>query len=225
MEPVRNSQFKLERCPHCGSDAQVDPHPELRFKCRACGRPRIPFDAGEPTPPQVAALLRQSGKARAGKLGWTAAGWALAILSTCSVFMTLLLGWLFDAGVTGYGIMGVLAVMPALLAMLAFRSAKSSGVQSKQKLEQAWSDAANALYRARGGRLDALELSQATGISADYATQLLAEAEVQQLLDPGLNEPVRVRVADQAAEDQAAAEQELLEALGEARTQAFKARR
>ncbi len=226
-QPAPN-QFQLERCPHCGSDAQVEPHGEFRFKCRACGRPRIPFDAREPTPPQVAALLKQAGSARAGKLGWAAAGWGLAILSACSALFTLGVGALFDAGVTGYGVMGFFTLIPVLLSVLTFRASKTAGEKSRQALDQAWSEAVGALYRARGGRLNGPELARAMGINTDYATQLLAEAEVQQLLDPSLDEPVRVRVSvDQSAAldpDEAAAEQELLEALGQAKTQSFKAK-
>lgn len=218
--------LQLERCPHCGSDAPVDRHADLRYKCRACGRPRIPFDARAPTPPAVAAKLKRAGAARTGKIAWKAGGWGFAALAACSALFTLAVGAIFDSGAVGYGVMGAITLVPVMLSLMAFRSSKSSGKKFELELEQAWSDAVAELYRRHNGQLDGAEVARSLGVGADYATQLLAEAEVQQILGSGSDEPLKLRVdpagstsLNQLGEleqlEAEAAERELLEALGE----------
>lgn len=221
MTSLARPNAALEHCPHCGSDAQLEPHPDLRFKCKACGRPRLPLGPAEPTPPEVAALLRQAASSRMSKFGWKTAGFGLIALGVCTGFLSLLVGFLMDAQLTGTAVLGLFTLAPVLLSLFAFRASKTAGAKSGAQLDEAWQKAVSALYRARNGALDAPALAQAFSIPTEQAAQLLAEAEVTQWLSPDHSPALRVRVSPEEAEFARLAEQELQEALGHADTAAF----
>lgn len=225
MTATEKAQFVLERCPHCGSDAQVEPQGVYRFKCRACGRPRIPMDARTPTSAEAAAQLKSAHSSRMARGAFTVAGYVLLFLAFCSTLVTLGLV-ISSAGPIVYGIMGAITLLPVLLSIFIFSKAKTAAERSTAALERAWADAVTAIYRSRGGQLTAQDLASTTGLSVDEATERLAEAEVAEYLNPDLSSTPRFRVpeAESAESPEAQAEQELREVLGEAQTETFKAR-
>jgi hypothetical protein len=108
-----------------------------------------------------------------------------------------------------------------VIAVLTYSAGKRAKRTSETKLDEAWQTAAARILQRMGGRVEAPALARSLGIDVDYATQLLAEAEVQQLLAHELeDDPVRLRVADDAA-----ALEEAEQALGNLPTQAMRARK
>lgn len=221
---------QLERCPHCGSDARLDPHDAYRFKCRACGRPRIPMDASVMrTEPSTLALLKQAHGRRLAKIGWGIASFGLGVSAAVMAVMTLTANYFFQLGAFGNIAFAFAALVPAILSVLTYLSSKRASQASSESVQAAWQDAANQLYSARGGQVSAEQFALLTGTSQEEATTMLAEAEVQDLLNPG-GSSVKLRVDPSAAqpgtdarsqsiEEEAMAELE--QALGNASTQAF----
>jgi predicted lipid-binding transport protein (Tim44 family) len=222
----------IEPCPHCGTNADVARDSDLRYKCQICGRARIPLDKRLAVQSQQTnALLKDANRARVARIvrqigGVVMAGFSGLSLLTGMMFF-LLTDWLGVGGTfTGFGLIA------ALLTVLAFSSARKVGAQSQHALEEAWKTAAARIYQRLGSNVTAKQLAETMGIDVDYATQLLAEAEVTQLLATDLEDAphVRVRVADGSSEMserelEARALEEAERALGEMPTQAIPARK
>jgi hypothetical protein len=212
----------IEPCPHCGSNADVRPSADQRFRCRVCGKARIPIDvrlgAGSG---RANALLKESQRARVARIAWQLASVGLGGLGAFVAVLALGASALFDFGWLGNTTMAVFALVPMVIAVLTYSAGKRAKRTSETKLDEAWQTAAARILQRMGGRVEAPALARSLGIDVDYATQLLAEAEVQQLLAHELeDDPVRLRVADDAA-----ALEEAEQALGNLPTQAMRARK
>jgi hypothetical protein len=217
---------KLARCPHCQSDADVRPNADYRFKCNLCGRPRVPLAASVTgSDAETNALLKQGHRSRLARIGWQLASVGFAGVSALLAIIAIGAGTAFDWGWFATT-MSAFALAPLVACVLAFRAAGKAAEASRQSIEQAWQAAANRLFVAAGGRVTAKEFAEQLRIDVDYATQLMAGAEVQQLLAPmELSESSqRVRIAQDANLD-AAAWEETEEALGNLPTQATHARK
>lgn len=176
--------YPLEQCPHCGSDANLVAHPKFRYKCGACGRPRIALDARVATTPQtVAAQLALSHKANAIKTLWSILGYALWVGVLPLLLLSLSANAIFDLSLVWSLVWLVPAVIAAVFASLALRQGKRQNTISDRSLEQAWLDAGGHLYRQTNGKIAASELATMVGFTEEQANQVLAEAEVNSVLD------------------------------------------
>lgn len=215
----------IESCPHCGSNADVRPSTDQRFKCQMCGKARIPVDVRlGAASARANGLLKESQAARVARIAWQIASVGLAGLGAVVALISLGVGALADFSWFGNSLLGVVALVPMVLAMLTFSAAKRAKRTSQAKLDEAWQTAAARILQ-KLGRVDATTLARSLGIDVEYATVLLAEAEVQQLLAEDLSDdPVRVRVAAEG-DLEAAAFEEAERALGNLPTQAMRARK
>jgi hypothetical protein len=217
----------IEPCPHCGSNADVRPSAEVRFKCQMCGKARIPVDVRlGASSKKATALLKASQSSRFARIVWGLGSAALGFATFFGLLLYLGIVGFFDMGVLGHSTALVFTLVPALAAVLAFSFSQKAKRSSQLKLDEAWQIAAARVVQRLGGRADASQLAQALSIDPELATQLLAEAEVHQLLaaDDGDEAPIRVRVAEDA-EHEAAALEEAERALGNLPTQALPARK
>jgi len=216
----------IEPCPHCGSNADVRPSADLRFRCQMCGKARIPVDVKlGASSSRANALLKESQRARVARIAWQLASVGLGGLGAFVALLALGASALFDFGWMGNSTLALFALVPMVVAVLTYSAGKRAKRTSETKLDEAWQTAAARILQRMGGRVEAPALARSLGIDVEYATQLLAEAEVQQLLAHDFEEdPVRVRVAEEGNLDRAALE-EAEQALGNLPTQAMRARK
>lgn len=171
--------------------------------------------------------LKAAHSNRIAKFAWQMGSFGAA-------FLALVVGVL-GAGASaafGFGAAGNLTALlftlvPLAAAAFFFVAGRRAGATSRAEISEAWRSAVDQLYIRSGGRVTAEALAQGTGIPADEAAQLLAEAEVNQLLhaEPSA-ERLRIQDPGSAGPDEAvrAAQRELDEELGSAPTEAFEAR-
>jgi hypothetical protein len=216
----------IEPCPHCGSNADVTASAGVRYKCQVCGKARIPFDARlGPNSPQSNLALKQAQRARFARVAWQLLALGLGGLGVFSALLSLGASALFDFGWLGTSTVLVLSAIPVLISVFAFSASRRARQTSQRELDKAWQLAAARVVQRLGPRATPDALAQVLGVDFEYATQLMAEAEVHQLLasDDG-EERVRVRVSQQG-DLQAGGWDEAEQALGNMPTQAMRARK
>lgn len=216
----------LEPCPHCRTDAGMRPSPDYRYKCDVCGKPRIPIDSRISKSTQNnAALLKEGHRSRLARIAWQISGVGFAGVGAMMALLAMGASALFDWGWVGNTTTAVFALIPMVVSVLMFSAGKKAGEKSKGSIDEAWRDAASRMYASLGGRVTSRQLAETMGIDEEYATQLMAEAEVQQLLAPSeFEQPVKVRVATEG-DLEAEAWDEAEQALGNVPTQAMRARK
>ena len=184
------------------------------------------------TDERTAAALKTAHRQRLAKFAWQFGGIGAALVAMVTGLISIGANALFDFGLTGGGVALAFTLIPALAAVVFFAAGKRADKRSAEEIEGAWDKATARLFQASGGRIDSAQRAELFGIDGEQATELLARAEVDQLLSPGAPAP-RVRVADSlqssgadvaaAPSDEELAERELEESLGHAPTQAFRA--
>jgi ribosomal protein S27E len=205
--PTPDAQTPLERCPHCGSDARIAPHPIFRFACKVCGKPRLPLDGQQAkTDPKTAQLLATAGQRRMAKVLWQFA--SLGAFSTSFGVGLVGLGlsrWL-DFAALGNGVVGALTLLPLTLGVLFWTQSKKALRACTAAIASAWQSAVQQLFAQRNGQLTADELARLLGVDLEQATLLLAEAEVSAWIAPGAGERMRVDESSELGSDTLEAE-------------------
>ena len=191
------------RCPHCRTVSDVEPHPRLRFRCRVCGGPRVPLDdPGVRRSGREIRLLEQARRAFLRSSLFRAGGAVLLGSFGLSLLVTL-----FVLSVAAPGLIGSLGALfacavPLALGVYALRKAASTQHESELALDQAWLLVASDLLRERGSELKADELARALRIDEVRAELLLAELSVNDFVHARVeSEPDasdRVRIAFEA---------------------------
>jgi hypothetical protein len=181
---------EANRCPHCKSVADVEPHDKLRFRCRVCGGPRVPLDA-----PEVVRTGRELAPlALAQKSRMKSAAWKVGSISSAGFALVSLLVALLVLGLASPGFIATLLTLamvsvPFVVAALAWRSAKRHDRAAEGAIDDAWALVASDLMRARESELTAEDLASAMRISSEQAELLLARLSVQDF--------VKARVTDE----------------------------
>jgi hypothetical protein len=163
-----------QRCPHCAAIADVRPSSMGRFVCAVCGTPRIPIDDTAISRSHAEAeLLRDAGSALAAISVWRTA----AAVATAFGLFSLLILWLVVAVAPPGSLATVIAAgaacAPFVFALVGMRRASVNTARLDAALEGAWSKAAAEIARARGGKLDARALAQATRIDDRTADRII----------------------------------------------------
>src|SRR5690606_6115244 len=143
--------FRLEACPHCGSDAAVAEHPVYRYRCRACGQPRIPVAADvASTPPHVTSLLKQVRKQHLLRGVWKIVAFILWGAAMATGLVGAGLAYAADFQLLGWSLVTLFALVPVLLGWWARRTAGTSIAEAQHTLTRAWSEMAQHVYALRG---------------------------------------------------------------------------
>jgi hypothetical protein len=182
----------------------------------------------------TAGALKSAHRQRLAKFAWQFGGIGAVLAAMVMGLISIGANALFDFGLTGGGVALALTLIPVVAAVAFFVASKRAGRRTQEEIEVAWERATNRIYQASGGRVDANQLAEVFGIDTEQATEMLARAEVDQLLSTG-GDPLRVRVqeppggveqpGDAAAgqlSDEELARRELEEALGNAPTEQFR---
>lgn len=152
-------------CPHCRQEAPivyrgVVPH------CTACGRVRAPF-ANDSV--NLAGKPAAVGGTVAHVLGWVVLGVGIALALGLGLLFSLIAP---TAGLAVGGTLGVIALTIGLVLVLGGKKLQKSGAADQKATR---TRAILAMAGHRGGVLTALDVSQATGMTAPEADALLTE--------------------------------------------------
>jgi hypothetical protein len=176
--------FHLDRCPHCGSDAQVRDHAVYRYQCMACGNPRIPTDARWLTPPNSVTQDLKSVRSHHVQRGiWSAASWLMWVVASLCALFGGGTAWSLDFGVPGWTFVTILALIPAVLAVVARLTAGKQSNEARARLEEAWRKIAVHFFAQSPTGRSLADVKAAFGVETESALRLLAEGEVASLLD------------------------------------------
>lgn len=183
------------------------------------------------TDERTAAALKTAHRQRLAKFAWQLGGIGAALVAMVTGLVSVGANALFDFGLTGGGVALAFTLLPMLAAVVFFAAGKRADKRSASEVEAAWDMATARLFQASGGQVDSAQLAELFGVDHEQATEMLARAEVDQLLAPGAPAP-RVRVADSShssasdtvnsLSDEQQAERELEESLGHAPTEEFR---
>jgi len=183
------------RCPLCQAISDVEASDTQYARCRSCGGPRIP-PSESPISEAEVALLRsarseqlKAGAFRAGA-GFALASSAVSLLVTLVVFLVTTPALFAKAAAVTAG------AVPLVLSFLASRRARSHARKFEAALQQAWFLAASRLVHAHDRALSSKELAQLLRIDEARAELLLAEVNVQDLLQQPSEVAARVRVTE-----------------------------
>jgi hypothetical protein len=198
-------KFQLEACPHCHSDGAVKEHAVYRYQCAVCGNPRIPVDERWlTTPTTVTRDLKRVRRQHIQQGAWKAGSWLLwSIAFLCALFGAGA-AWSLDYGTAGWTFISVLTLIPLVLGVFSRLTARSLEARTKSDLEEAWRKLAVHFFTAvpTGRTLD--DVKAAFDVDTESALQLLAQGEVANYLDYGVQGTSngsapreRVRIADQ----------------------------
>jgi hypothetical protein len=163
-----------QRCIHCHAIADVEPSVDARFVCTVCGGVRIPIqDPKIERSSEQLDLLKKATVLRSARVIWSVVA---SVVGGFGVFSVLVL-WLVIAvahpAPAGAVVAALAALVPFAFALVAFRRARDRAAELRPLLDKAWMAAAADIARARGGELDAHELSVVTRIDEAAADQLL----------------------------------------------------
>ncbi len=202
--------FRLEPCPHCGSEAEVREHPVYRYQCKACGAPRIPTDRRwVSTPASVTRNLKQVRGHHIQRGLWLAASWASWIAALLCGLFGAGTAWSLDFGVPGWTFVSVITSLPLVLAVTSRWLAARQKQSAVSRLEDAWREIAEHFFASastRVGNAPTLDdVKAAFRVDNDEALRLFAEGEVAAFLDREASSAIagsgstahsRVRVAE-----------------------------
>ena len=184
------------RCPLCQAISDVEASDTPYTRCRSCGAPRIPPNESPVSDAEVA-LLRSARSEQLRAAAFRAgSGFALAS-GAISLLVTLVVVFLVTSPPAFAKVAALIAsLVPFALSFLALRSARSHAKNFDSALQQAWFLAASRLVQAHGGKLEAKELAQLLRVDEARAELLLAEVNVQDLLQSPTELSARVRVTE-----------------------------
>lgn len=180
---------EANRCPHCKSIADVEPHDTLRFRCRVCGGPRVPLDAPDVVRTgRERAPLALAQKARMKSAAWKVGGISSAGFGLISLLVALLVLGLASPGFVATLLTLAIVSVPFAVAVLAWRRAKREERAAQNAIDDAWALVASDWMRGAASELTAEDLAQAMRISSEQAEVLLARLSVQDFVKARVTE-------------------------------------
>ncbi len=177
------------RCPHCKAGADLESAGTDRFRCKACGGPRIFLDtpdlhsSGRELPALERAERARIKGALLRLLGFSllAAG-GFALLGVVAVLA------LFAPGLGPSALLALAAALPLGSGLLLTRMASSIRKDGERALREAELSVAEDVVRGLGREVEAGELSAILHVGEQRAEELLAELSVNDLLSRRVTE-------------------------------------
>jgi len=175
----RIARDAVSRCPHCGNVTGLELSPDLHYRCRICGGPRVPMRGEHPerTLREREHLVKAR---RAQRAAWLfRALWIVSgVIGGFTFLATLFMLLLFSGLGTGWASLLLFGAVPLLLAFWARRRTHSARAVTKDELDLAWTSVAHELLKASEGELTSAELADLMLTDERHADLLLARLNV-----------------------------------------------
>ncbi|MBN1610618.1 MAG: hypothetical protein JW940_28570 [Polyangiaceae bacterium] len=170
-------------CPLCDAVAYVEQHPVLRYRCLACGGPRVPVaDPSRVPPAQEAAELRRAWRQHRGAGLWRLA----ATLATVAGLIAITLGGgiaaLWSPPVAVSVTIVAIASLPLLLALWCRARTRRAIASAQTALDVAWLSAARSVLAGRAEDLSMQELGRVLGANRPDSERWLAALGASELV-------------------------------------------
>lgn len=188
------ASLPTDRCPHCGSQAVIEPKGEganLRWVCGVCGGPRMPGglggDAATTALKEAKTFLSRATRSKA----------ASVVLGIMAAFTTLVLIAAWPAALVAKLVLFVLAAMPAALAARSRLKAAEASEKATDAEGRAWLAAAEDAVKKNPSGLTQEELAKTLKIDPARAEALLTQLAVHDRtrIDVGDDAEIRYSVA------------------------------
>lgn len=187
------------RCPFCRVVVEPEPDPKVRFRCRACGAPRVPLkNAADRLSKAVVEQLGAARRSRASTVAWTAASVAAVAFGLLSVLVLTGVFAIAHAPLIPVLVGYAMAALPFLFGVLGWRNAVRRDAEMRTALDSAWLEAAREFTTSRG-IVRAEELSEALHLGPAEAQEMLVKLATLEEIRSDVTEAgdlaVSVRVA------------------------------
>ncbi len=161
------------RCPFCAVVAAPESDSRMRFRCPACGAPRIPLSGGaDRLPKDAVEQLRRARSAHASLMAWRVGAAVAAAFGLLSVLILTGIVWLLGPLAVPVIIGYVLCALPFAFGVMALINSGKRNREIDDSLDKAWFEAARELTRTRG-MLRASDLEHSLRIDKPQAQNLL----------------------------------------------------
>jgi hypothetical protein len=197
----RIARDAVSRCPHCGNVTGLELSPDLRYRCRICGGPRVPTRGEHPerTLREREHLVKAR---RAQRAAWLyRALWIVSGVIGGFTFLTTLIMLLLFSGLgTGWASLLLFGAVPLLLAFWARRRTRRARASTKDELDLAWTSVAHQLLKASEGELTSAELANLMLTDERHADLLLARLNVDDQVHSRVTDDGQVTYSVRATE-------------------------
>jgi hypothetical protein len=207
------AQGEGNRCPHCHTIADVEPHAAFGFRCLVCGGPRIALDAELGAPgPEVTSLLGAAGHEQTKHLMYSAVGLLLGGMGALGLLISAIVVLASSPGALPSAMAFLGASVPLVAGLLALTRAARSRKARDEALHAARVSTLQSAQQ-QLGTLDASRAARLLRVSPEQAELMLAEVSVSALLSPSPEPRLRVEgpgdtVLDEAPLDAPSSEQQ-----------------
>jgi hypothetical protein len=170
-------------CPLCDAAAYVEPHPVLRFRCLACGGPRVPVtDPSRLPPAEEAAELRRAWRLHRGAGLWRLAATLATVVGLISITLGGGIAALWGPPVGALVTIVAVASLPLLLALWGRSRARRARASAQTALDAAWLAAARSVLAGRAEALSMQELGRVLGMERQDSERWLAGLGASELV-------------------------------------------
>ncbi len=202
--------MKYLPCPHCGSQARMDPHHEFRWVCGICGGPRVPVEDRRAHSDREREELLRAGQAKKVSFAFWLAGVALTVMGT-------LLAALGVALATASGPVAIalfLAAAAALIGGIVYvRRANGKHAEAKQATFEAWESVVEALLQSRKGEASARQIAKEMHTTVADVERMMSFLSVDNRVRIEVKDADLVYTATEGGAEAAASEEEAAEAV------------
>ena len=177
------------RCPHCKAGADLETAGKDRFRCAACGGPRIFLDS----PDLVASgrelpALQRAERARIKGALLRVLGWSLLSGGGLALFAAVATLSLLSLGAAWSALVAATAALPFASGLVLTRMATGIRRDGERALAEAELSVAEDVVRGLGREVEAAELSAILHLGEQRAEELLAELSVNDLVQRRVTE-------------------------------------
>jgi hypothetical protein len=169
------------QCPHCNATSDIEPAPNVRFRCAVCGGPRVPVDVpGFVASEALTAPLTRARRARFRRHAWGIAAVLVATFAVITIIPSMVILALLKPGIFSVAALALFALAPLVIAGFAWLRSRAARRSMAADLDEAWrragAEALGALTQHRG-EVDGAAVARALRLDEGEADRLLAELQ------------------------------------------------
>jgi hypothetical protein len=195
------------RCPHCGSVADVEKAGTLGYRCRVCGGARVPVDdarvvrSGREIP-----LLKRAQRERLKLAGFRVGAALVGGFGVFSLLVVLLVLAIATPGIPAALLATLATAVPLIFAAALWRRSRAQASALGETIEQAWTLVASDVLDSVGEEVRAEALAKTLRTEPAHAESLLARLNAHDFVHARVTDegelvystraPERLRIGD-----------------------------